>query len=81
HRPAQIWTPQEAVGFWNLTVESAMELARPYVLVAARSSALFDEKPARYTMEKLDALQRHPEVGRMRFVTTVEALDTLVGVA
>jgi hypothetical protein len=79
YRPAQIWTPQDARGFWDLALASALELERPYLLLAARSSALFDEQPARYTMEKLDALQRRPDMRRMRFVTTLEALDTLVG--
>jgi hypothetical protein len=79
YRPAQLWTPQDATGFWDLAVKAALEQPRPYLLLAARSSALFDEAPARHTMAKLEALQRHPAVTRMRFVTTVETIDTLVG--
>jgi hypothetical protein len=79
HRPAQIWTPQDPVGFWNLAISAAQQLARPYLLLAARSSSLFDAAPAKFTLEKLEALQRHPLVHKMRFVTTVEALDTAVG--
>jgi hypothetical protein len=48
-------------------------------MLAARSSALYDAKPARFTMAKLEALERHPFMQRMRFVTSVEALDALVG--
>ena len=66
------------LGAGAVTREDACD-AHPYLLLAARSSALFDAEPARHTMDKLEALQRHPAVPRMRFVTTVEALDTLVG--
>ena len=79
YRPAQMWTPQEPVGFWNLTIAAAQRLPRPYLMLAVRSSALFDAEPAAFTMAKLDALQRHPLLSRMRFVTTVEALDAIVG--
>ena len=78
YRPAQIWTPQEATGFWRLAIKDALALPRPYLLLAARSSALFDPVATRYTMAKLEALERNPDVSRMRFVTTVEALDALV---
>jgi hypothetical protein len=81
YRPAQMWTPQEATGFWNLAIGAAQELPRPYLLLALRSSALFDAEPARHTMAKLEALQRHPLVPRMRFVTSAEALDAVVGTA
>lgn len=79
YRPAQLWTPQNATGFWNLAINAAQQLPRPYLLLAARSSALFDARPAAFTMAKLEALERHPLVHRMRFVTSVEALDALVG--
>jgi hypothetical protein len=79
YRPAQLWTPQEATGFWDLAISAAQQLPQPYLMLAARSSALFDAKPAEYTMEKLEALQRHPLVRQMRFVTSVEALDSVVG--
>ena len=79
HRSAQIWTPGDAPRFWDLAVAAAQTLPRPYLFIAARSSALFDAEPARHTMAKLDALERHPTLRRMRFVTSVEALDTLVG--
>ncbi|MEA2677052.1 MAG: hypothetical protein QOJ81_1193 [Chloroflexota bacterium] len=79
YRPAQLWTPQDPAGFWDLALAAAHELPQPYLLLAARSSALFDAEPARHTMGKLDALQRHPAVSRMRFLTALEALDSLVG--
>lgn len=79
YRAAQIWTPQDPVGFWDLAISAAQQLHRPYLFLAVRSSALFDEKPARFTMAKLEELERHPQVRRMRFVTSVEALDELVG--
>jgi hypothetical protein len=66
------------VRFWDLAIDAAQRLPRPYLLLAARSSALYDAAPADYTMAKLAALQRHPAVGRMRFVGTMEALDALV---
>jgi hypothetical protein len=79
YRPAQIWTPQEPTGFWNLAIQDALGLPRPYLLLAARSSALFDAVPTRHTLAKLDALQRSPHLPQMRFVTSVEAIDSLVG--
>lgn len=78
YRPAQIWTPQEATGFWKLAITDALALPRPYLVLAARSSALFDPVATRHTTAKLDALLLNPDVKRMRFVTTVEALDSLV---
>jgi hypothetical protein len=79
HRPAQLWTPQEPVGFWDLAINAALELPKPYLFLGIRSSALDGGAIQRYTLEKLDALERHPLVSRMRFVTSVEALDSLVG--
>jgi hypothetical protein len=78
YRPAQVWTPQDPTGFWNLAISAAQKLPQPYLLLAARSSALFDAKPAAFTMAKLEALEHHPLVHRMRFVSSVEALDALV---
>ena len=46
---------------------------------ALSSSALGGGEFRRLTLEKLDALERHPAVRRMRFVTSTQALDTLVG--
>jgi hypothetical protein len=79
YRPAQLWTPQDPTGFWDLALEAALALPKPYLFLGVRSSALLGDAVMRYTLAKFDALERHPEVHRMRFVTTAEALDSLVG--
>jgi hypothetical protein len=79
YRPAQLWTPQDPTGFWDLAVDAALALPRPYLFLGVRSSALEGGEVRRLTLDKLDALERHPAVRRMRFVTSVEALDMLVG--
>jgi hypothetical protein len=78
HRSAQLWTPQDPQGFWDLAIAAALELPRPYLFLGIRASALEGGKVADYTTAKLAALERHPAVKRMRFVTSVEALDSLV---
>ena len=79
YRSAQLWTPQEPTRFWELAVDAALALPRPYLFLGVRSSALGGGEFRRLTLEKLDALERHPAVRRMRFVTSTQALDTLVG--
>jgi len=76
HRPGQLWTSQDPNGFWELAVRAAETLPRPYLFLALRSSALIDV--ADNVTAKLDALERHPAVRRMRFVTSLEALDLLI---
>jgi hypothetical protein len=81
-RSAQLWTPLDPVGFWNLAIAAALELPRPYLFLGVRSSAMqADDAVTRNTIAKFGVLERHPLVHRMRFVTSVEALDSLVGVA
>ena len=75
HRPGQLWTNQDPTGFWDEAVRAAETLRRPYLFLALRSSALVDV--AANVMAKFDALERHPSVARMRFVTSLEALDLL----
>ncbi|MEP7360057.1 MAG: hypothetical protein ABI744_00625 [Chloroflexota bacterium] len=81
YRSAQLWTPQEPNGFWDLAVAAALELPRPYLFLGVRASALEGGAWADNTTAKLDALAHHPAVRRMRFTTSVEALDSLVGAA
>ena len=76
HRPGQLWTNLDATGFWDQAVRAAETLPRPYLFLALRSSALIDV--ADNVTAKLDALERHPAVRRMRFVTSLEALDLLI---
>lgn len=79
HRSAQLWTPQDPHGFWNLAVAAALELPRPYLFLGIRASALEGGAVADYTTAKLAALEHHPAIKRMRFVTSVEALADVVG--
>lgn len=79
YRPAQLWTPQDPRGFWDLAIDAALALPRPYLFLGVRASALLEDAVTRNTLAKFDALERHPAVRRMRFVTSVDALDSLVG--
>ena len=79
-RSAQLWTPQDPDGFWDLAIAAALELPWPYLFLGVRSSAMqADDAVTRNTIAKFDALERHPLVGRMRFVTSIEALDSVLG--
>jgi hypothetical protein len=78
YRPAQLWTPQDPTGFWDLAIDAALSLPRPYLFLGVRASALSGDAATLNTKAKFDALERHPAIGRLRFVTSVEALDGLV---